>query len=523
MMDPSVRRLVAAVTVPVLLITGCAPALQHRTRSPDQLVAGKLHRSPYLQLHLRDGSFVRLEPWALDLSGTSVLGNGVRLDRDRVEVARGALTVPVDSVALCVAASPEGMPPALKALTIVVVSVLALAGVALIAFAIACAADPKCFGSCPTFYVTDGRDPTLQAEGFSASIAPALEATDVDALWRARPRGRTLEVEMRNEALETHVVRSVRVLAARRPAGGRIVAAADGAFWQALALVPPTRATAAERDVARSLAVVDGFERVSDPDSSDLAARETLELEYPPTPGPMGLVVASRQTLLTTYLFYETLAAMGPSTGTMLAALERSDHTALDRATALGRALGGIEVQVPDRDGAWSTVESLAETGPLATDVKLVRLPDPPAGPVRVRLRAARGMYRLDATLLARLGERVEPMRLEPAEVRRGAVRDEDARRALRDPARTMVTGPGDTYTLRYRLPDDAARLELFLESRGYYLEWMREPWMKSGDPARLATLLLDPERALRDLAPAYARERPGLEDWFWRSRYVHP
>jgi hypothetical protein len=132
-------------------------------------------------------------------------------------------------------------------------------------------------------------------------------------------------------------------------------------------------------------------------------------------------------------------------------------------------------------------------------------------------------MFRLDAALLARLGERVEPARLEPVEVRRGAVRDDDARRALLDSARTVVTGPGDTYTLRFRLPEDATRLELFLESRGYYLEWMREPWVKGGDPGRLATLLLDPDRALRDLAPAYARERAGLEEWFWRSRYVHP
>jgi hypothetical protein len=523
MMAQSVRRLVVAVLLPALLLTSCAPARKHGLHGPDRLSAGALVRSPYVQLHMRDGSFVRLEPWALDVTGTKVSGTGVRLDQNRAEVARGELMVPVDSVVICEAASAEGMPSALEAITVVIVAAAAIALVALLAIAIACASNPKCFGSCPTFYVTDGRDPLLQAEGFSSSIAPSLEATDVDALWRARPRGRTLEVEMRNEALETHVVRSVRVLAARRPPGGRVVATASGELWQALALVPPARAEATEGNVPGPLAAVDGIERVSEPDSSNLGARETVELEYPPTPGPLGLVVASRQTLLTTYLFYETLSAMGPSAGAMLASLERSDRSALQRATALGRALGGIEVQVPGEGGEWRTVETVSETGPLATDVKLVRLPEQPAGPVRMRLRAARGMFRLDAALLARLGERVEPVRLEPVEVRRGDARDEDAKSALLDDKRTIVTSPGDTYSLRYRLPDDASRLELFLESRGYYLEWMREPWMKGGDPARLATLLLDPDRALRDLAPAYARERAGLEEWFWRSRYVHP
>lgn len=522
-MRSTAHRLVAALLVPVLLLTSCAPAMKHVVRGPDQLAAGALVRSPYLQLHLRDGSFVRLEPWTLDVTGTRISGIGVLLDRDRNEVTRGTIEVQVSQVVLCEAASTEGMPPALEAVTVVLVAVALLATIALLAFAIACASNPKCFGSCPTFYVTDGHDPLLQAEGFSASIAPSLEATDVDALWRARPRGRTLDVEMRNEALETHVVRSVRVLAARRPPGGRVLATAGGEYWQALALAPPIRATAAEGDVAGPLAEVDGIERVSEPDSSNLGARETVELEFPPTPGQLGLAVASRQTLLTTYLFYETLAAMGPSAGTMLAELERSNRTGLASASALGRALGGLEVQVPGEDGSWRTVETVSETGPLATDVKLVKLPAPPTGPVRVRLRAARGMFRLDAALLARLGERVEPMRIEPTEVRHKGERDEDARRALLDSARTVVTGPGDDYTLRYRLPGEASQYELFLESRGYYLEWMRESWQKGGDQARLATLLLDPDRALRELAPAYSRERAGLEEWFWRSRYLHP
>jgi hypothetical protein len=88
-----------------------------------------------------------------------------------------------------------------------------------------CAANPKtCFGSCPTFYVSDGKHAMLQAEGFSSSIAPSLEARDVDALYRVHPSGREFIVTMKNEALETHFVRRVRLLAAKRPVGGRVLA-----------------------------------------------------------------------------------------------------------------------------------------------------------------------------------------------------------------------------------------------------------------------------------------------------------
>jgi hypothetical protein len=45
-----------------------------------------------------------------------------------------------------------------------------------------CVTNPKaCFRSCPTFYISDGDSLRLKAEGFLSSIAPSLEATDVDA------------------------------------------------------------------------------------------------------------------------------------------------------------------------------------------------------------------------------------------------------------------------------------------------------------------------------------------------------
>ncbi|MBI5710266.1 MAG: hypothetical protein HZC42_08195 [Candidatus Eisenbacteria bacterium] len=522
-MARTIRLLVVAVLIPSLLLVGCAPSLQHGLLWPNQLHEVS-EKSTYLNAHLRDGSFIALVAWTVDPAGRTVTGVGQRLDENRRLVASGSLSFPVDSVALFESNSTEGMPPAMKALTVILVSAAVVVGMGLLIIAIACVSNPKCFGSCPTFYVTDGEKPALQAEGFSASVAPALEATDVDALYRARPRGRDLEVTMKNEALETHVVRFVHVLAAPRAEGTRVFATPEGAFWQADRLRSPLRATGAEGDCGAALAAFDGTERTSAVDSTDLAARETVDLEFDAGAGEdPGLVIASRQTLLTTYLFYETLAAMGSSAGRWIAALGRGDAGARDRTSALGRELGGIEVLVPDGDGGWSRVCELNETGPLATDVKLVPLPKPGPGPVHIRLRMTRGLFRLDWAALARLDRRVEPVRLEPVAVRRGDTLDAGSRQALLDPARVLVTQPGDVFTLAYRLPGEAAGYELFLESRGYYLEWMREGWIAQEDPGRLMTMMLAPRQALRDLAPAYAREQAALEDWFWKSRYAHP
>lgn len=73
-----------------------------------------------------------------------------------------------------------------------------------------------------------------------------------------------------------------------------------------------------------------------------------------------------------------------------------------------------------------------------------------------------------------------------------------------------LVGSPGGDY-------------DLFLDSRGYYLEWMRQEWLREQNPLAALRMLLDPARALRELAPAFKRIEPQAETLFWRSRYAHP
>jgi hypothetical protein len=81
-----------------------------------------------------------------------------------------------------------------------------------------------------------------------------------------------------------------------------------------------------------------------------------------------------------------------------------------------------------------------------------------------------------------------------------------------------LFTFPGDAYTLVYDLPD-SADYELFLESRGYYVEWIRTQWLAEQSPLQIARFFLDPRDAMRRLAPAYARIAPFVEAQFSGSR----
>ncbi len=297
----------------------------------------------------------------------------------------------------------------------------------------------------------------------------------------------------------------------------------EGTFWTASALTPPSRCTAAEGDCRATVVAADGRERSSLADSTDLATRETIELEFDRVPsGPVGLVITARQSLMTTFLVYQALAYLGSDAVRWLASLETGGPASREDAGALGRVLGRIEVLVPDAADDWTPVGSVGETGPLAADTKIVPLPHRDITPRRLRLRFTRGLWRLDYAALAALGDSVRPARIQPARVlRAGRDAAPAARELLHDSTRILATLPGDAYDLVYPLPPHPERLDFFLEARGYYLEWMRREWAPEQNPLLALRLAVDPAGALRALAPAYKRLEPQMEHLFWNSRYV--
>jgi hypothetical protein len=233
-------------------------------------------------VHLRSGELLVLESWRVVAEGKVLEGHGTRYTALRQPGAAGPMSVPVEEIAVLEANDSK------------VVSSLAygaLAGLTLV-FGVAstyCLANPKsCFGSCPTFYL-EGDPERPRAEGFSASVARALEARDVDLLEGVRPRGRRLALWMRNEALETHAVRRVRLLSVRRPEGGRVFPTREGEFHPLRGLASAASCGGPEGDCAREIARDDGLERKSLADREDLAAREELELSFADAPARAGL------------------------------------------------------------------------------------------------------------------------------------------------------------------------------------------------------------------------------------------
>ncbi len=511
---------ILAVTL-IFSLSGCGEFVKTERRLIDpvtfrQMPAAKQQStqkaSPFLKAHMKNGCLYVFNPWTVDSLQQAVSGPAVLFNARRDTLQKGNFTVGMDSVAILETNS-------LKASS--AVGGLVFMTVITAVVTVACVTNPKsCFGSCPTFYVPAGDSLQLRAEGFSASIAPSLEATDIDALWREANGGSEFAVQMKNEAMETHVVQHVNLLAAPKSPGSRVLADVDGRFWESPGQTPPSDAIGTEGDCLELLAAADGRERFSLADSTDLAAKETVDLTFTAAPAEScGLLIGCRQTLLSTYLLYQTLAYMGTEAGHYLAQIERGVITGgKNSAYAM---LGGIEVQLAE-DGGWRTVATITEQGPLATDFHLIPFGLLPEGPVRLRLKLTKGHWRIDVANLAALTRTVEPIRLAPELVLKDGVADEKVRVALSDSLEPLVTLPGDVYTLKYRLPP-GSDYELFLDSRGYYLEWIRQAWLAEEDAYWLAQMFLDPAAALRRLAPEFKRIEPEIEHIFWSSRYAKP
>jgi hypothetical protein len=172
------------------------------------------------------------------------------------------------------------------------------------------------------------------------------------------------------------------------------------------------------------------------------------------------------------------------------------------------------------RHGRWDPVGVHREPGPLATQIRVFPFGHDDDGPVRVRLIAPKGAWRLDWAALVRLEEPVTALSIDPISIAGNGLPDSAALALLLDPARHLVTYPGESYRITFELPATDGDWELFLEAEGFYYEWMRSEWIADENPALASLALGDPDRALRVLAPAFKRAEPHLERRFWESRF---
>ncbi len=518
----SVNGLLFIIAVSLIFNTNCSNRIERISEAPTKI--SPTHSSedfPFIKLHMKNGDLYVLQNWSFITTKDSVIGSGKLFTPNRELISEGQFTIPVQKIVLAETNQINS-----SAGTGVLAALTVVTGI----FTVVCIVNPKaCFGSCPTFYAFNGEDYIVQSEGFSSSISPSLEASDVDALYRIKPKKDDFTIQLMNEAYETHIIRSANLLALPRPDGGRVFSSQDGEFYQAINITEASSVTADEGDISEKVCTFDGVERFSEADSNNLAAKEIIEVTFNKNLSDnIGVVIAARQTLLTTFLFYQSLAYMGTTAGDWLAKVERNGNQFKQILENPRSVLGNIDVLQENDEGEWVKVGEVGETGPIATDIKIVPLTKisdqiKDNSSVNIKLRMAKGLWRIDYVALAELKNKITPVIIPPSTSSPEYSGGSNVVELLTNPDSVLITFPGDKYLLNYKLPADYYNYELFIESQGYYLEWMRNEWLAEENPGKVYQMLFNPKQYYKDLAPQFKKVEAEMEETFWSSKYVYP
>lgn len=433
-------------------------------------------RSP-VKAHLNDGSTV-VYVKGVTVTADALIGRGHRYDLSR------SASITVDRVPLSDVLGMESFRTRVNATESILLSSLTTAGAAVAGWALAVAI----FGSCPTVYSDGGK--VEEAELFSNSIAPLLEARDVDRLHARPDDAGALRLEVRNEAMETHYINHLELLEVEHAADERVVPDEGGAPLVVGPLFHPTSAMNRRgRDVRKILALADGKAYATERDaiaavsSSDMD--DWIDVSIPVESGASTAAVTFRlrNSLLSTTLLYDLMLAPAGA-----AALDwlGDDLARISTLVELGRwhrRRAGLNVSVW-RDGAYRNVTRVPDSGPIVWDEVAVLVPvSARERELRVRLSFVADYWRLDQV---RVGFRARPGRSRTIPLAQVTDRhgkpDPDALVAMSaSDDWYLQTFPGQRFVARFnagRERPERSRTFL-LSSQGYYTEWIRGSWIQ--------------------------------------------
>ncbi|GAA3560772.1 hypothetical protein [Snuella lapsa] len=478
--------------------------------------------SSFFKIHLKNGDVSLLGDWKLNSDKDTIYGEGKLFDFNRNIISEGKLSFPLDDIAIVETNQFDAIKGKDKE-KIAALSILT--GINILGDVI-CITNPKaCFGSCPTFYLNNASVfQSAHAEGFSSSISPSLEKQDLDAL-RYSTSSEIINITMKNEAYETHMINELFIQAVPKHPTDYVFHDKSNIFYRCKNLINVTNAKEGDKDISSFINNFDDFEYFSSTNSSDLSAKEEIYIEFDKAAfkNP-GLVINFRQTLLTTFLLYNGLSYMGNEVGDYFAKIETNDQIKKHISNPFNY-LGKIKLLYLDtKINNWTLFDELYETGPIAKNLMIAPLTEIPdiKNKIKIKIEMTKGLWRLDYLGLTSIQDSITAISIYPDQMIANKKDKNTIDAIFNDDNNYLVTFPGDEYEFKFRLPklSDNRQYELFLSSKGYYLEWIRQNWIENKNLPKLKKMLLNDEKVWTELAKEFKEIEPDIEQLFWSSKY---
>jgi hypothetical protein len=187
--------------------------------------------------------------------------------------------------------------------------------------------------------------------------------------------------------------------------------------------------------------------------------------------------------------------------------------------------LGEIELYVWNaKEGNWKFLEEIYETGPIAKNLIFIPILEniQKHGQLKIKIELTKGLWRLDYLGLAAIESVVKPITLFPSDLRVIKGEDYTVEEVKFDDEKYLLSFPGNEFQFQFLLPisSDNEEYELFLTSKGYYLEWIRQDWLEGKDLPKLKKMLMNDAQTWRDLAVEFKTMEHEMEAVFWNSKY---
>jgi hypothetical protein len=526
------RELLAAVILTGLLLAGCFPSKRVTMLKPEMIAPGGEIKASS-KAFLWDSSCV-LFPNGFRVENNTLTGEGQRYWRHRAEKKLRNQRISLDSVAAMTYYQEKS-----SAGSVVASGMLGVWGGFITALSIRCIACPKCcFGSCPTVYTYTGENAELEAELFSYSISRYFQETDLDRLAQKVPADGRYRVRITNEALETHYIDKLILMAVNHPRDTQVFPGPAGDLVCTRNLQPPASAINARgKEVTTLLQGRDEHWYRSDTGmvgvSSGSVRKDWLDLtiRVPAKAVRAKLVLRYRNTLLTTLLFYEVvLASQG------ISALEWIEKMNSDPAYATQFYLtcmnyAGITVNTR-RNGRWERQTWLRDSGPIAWKYAAVAIPleADHQRELAIRLEFFPDNFMIDHVAFdfdTSAHEDLIINEIVPSAIRGhtgvelNAKETDDIILSLiqKDDEQFLVTNPGESFQLTYEIaPQSNRETTVFLQSNGYYTEWLRGQWLTTR-PTAYRFDLTHIDQAVRRLRESWLADKALLEEKFFQTR----
>jgi hypothetical protein len=390
------------------------------------------------------------------------------------------------------------------------------------------------FGSCPTIYSHDGENYSLQAECFSYSICPLAEARDLDRIDGGQPHDNEYKLKITNEALETHYINQLTLKYIDHSTKYEAYPTDD----QEIILFGPDNLVerAYDRNGTEITELVNRKDSIWFQSDSGALNKLTeqitedwieLELRKPPEANQVILALRIRNTLLNTVLFYDVMLG---SAG--IKALDWMAGKNLNPVYAWNfnrwySSHFGLRVQIWN-GREFETVQRFGDCGPIAWRQVAINLEIPDIRELRIRLAFLPDNWMIDWVGVS------EPVDESPAVYQANcrSLNKTGREKTEIDPGLIieaddayLVTYPADVYQAVYQVAERNPDLirTYFLESQGYYIEWIRSKWFNSYKGEISATEFKLDDSTIIHTAQLWQSKKESFEQDFFSSKISRP